>query len=53
MTFAKSLQQAANVDEGPYAGKQVSARNVVERLFGVLISRFELLRREIMYWDIE
>ena len=49
--FAKPMHRAESAGEKRYSQRQETVRKDVERLFGVLQSRFEILRREFRYWD--
>ena len=51
--FAKPIKGGETVEERRYSGNQEAVRKDVERLFGVLQSRFEILRREMRGWDVE
>ena len=49
--FLKPIQQPLNVDEKKFSKFQEGVRKDIERLFGVLQTRFEILRREFKTWD--
>lgn len=51
--FAKPIQPSAEEDEKRYSGKQEAVRKDVERFFGCIQSRFEVLRRENRKWDLD
>lgn len=50
--FAKPIHHPTTVQEKEYSKLQESVRKDVERCFGVLQSRFEILRRENRRWDV-
>ena len=49
--FAKPIHQSTSTKESNYSVRQEAVRKDVERLFGVLQTRFEILRREMRKWD--
>ena len=49
----KPIKGGETVQERKYSGNQEAVRKDVERFFGVLQSRFEILRREMRGWDVE
>lgn len=51
--FAKPIHQPITEEEGKYSAFQEAVRKDVERLFGVLQTRFEILRREIRKWELD
>lgn len=50
--FALPLPKSTDPLEKQYSFKQESIRKDVERLFGILQSRFEILRRENRRWEL-
>ena len=51
--FLKPIHQPINRDEKKFSKLQEGIRKDIERLFGVLQTRFEILRREFKTWDKE
>lgn len=51
--FAKPIKDTNVEVEKKYSAKQESARKDIERLFGVMKSYFQILRREIRVWEVE
>lgn len=49
--FAKPIHDPMDTGEQIYTKKQEARRKDIERCFGVLQSRFQILRRENMRWD--
>lgn len=45
------MQRAETPVEGRYSQRQENVLKDVERMFGVLQSRFDILR-EMLYWDL-
>ena len=52
-TFVKTIPRPLGAKRKYFASKQESARKDVERAFGVLQSRFAIVRGPIRYWDEE
>ena len=51
--FSKPIQNTNVRKERKYSRIQEAARKDVERLFGVVQSRFEILRRELRKWELD
>ena len=51
--FVKTIPKSLGAKRKYFASKQESARKDVERAFGVLQSRFAILRGPVWYWDKE
>lgn len=51
--FAKPNKQSTDADVKRYSGKQESVRKDIERMFGVVQSRFGILRHEVKGWRLE
>ena len=52
-TFVKTISRPLGAKRKYFASKQEFARKNVERAFGVLQSRFAIVRRPVRYWDEE
>ncbi|KAL9354685.1 hypothetical protein Peur_042996 [Populus x canadensis] len=52
-TFVKTIPRPLGAKRKYFASKQESARKDVERAFGVLQSRFAIVRGPVRYWDEE
>jgi len=52
-TFVKTISRPLGVKKKYFPSKQESARKDVERAFGVLQSRFVIVRGPVRYWDEE
>ncbi|XP_061962544.1 uncharacterized protein LOC133683047 [Populus nigra] len=52
-TFVKTVPRPLGAKRKYFASKQESARKDVERAFGVLQSRFAIVRGPVRYWDEE
>jgi hypothetical protein len=52
-TFVKIIPRPLGAKRKYFASKQESARKDVERAFGVLQSRFAIVRGPVRYWDEE
>jgi len=52
-TFVKTIPRPLGAKKKYFASKQASARKDVERVFGVLQSRFAIVRELVQYWDEE
>eukprot|EP00258_Populus_trichocarpa_P042475 XP_024458494.1 uncharacterized protein LOC112327849 [Populus trichocarpa] len=52
-TFVKTIPRLLGAKRKYFASKQESARKDVERAFGVLQSRFAIVRGPVRYWDEE
>eukprot|EP00258_Populus_trichocarpa_P029324 XP_024445343.1 uncharacterized protein LOC112324920 [Populus trichocarpa] len=52
-TFVKTIPRPLGAKRKYFASKQESARKDVERAFGVLQSRFAIVRQPVRYWDEE
>ncbi|XP_052304121.1 uncharacterized protein LOC112325534 [Populus trichocarpa] len=52
-TFVKTIPRSLGAKRKYFASKQESARKDVERAFGVLQSRFAIVRGPVRYWDEE
>jgi hypothetical protein len=52
-TFVKPIPRPLGAKRKYFASKQESARKDVERAFGVLQSRFAIVRGPVRYWDEE
>lgn len=51
--FSKPIKDSDDPRERRFSRMQESARKDIERFFGVLQSRFEILRREFRKWEID
>jgi hypothetical protein len=52
-SFVKTIPRPLEAKRKYFASKQESARKDVEQIFGVLQSRFAIVRGPIRYWDEE
>jgi hypothetical protein len=52
-TFVKTIPRPLGAKRKYFASKQESVRKDVERAFGVLQSRFTIVRGPVRYWDEE
>ena len=52
-TFVKIIPRPLGAKRKYFASKQESARKDVKQAFGVLQSRFAIVRRPVRYWDEE
>jgi len=52
-TFVKTIPRPLGAKRKYFVSKQESARKDVERAFGVLQSRFAIVRGPVRYWDEE
>jgi hypothetical protein len=52
-TFVKTISRSLRAKTKYFASKQESAIKDVERAFGVLQSRFAIVREPVRYWDEE
>jgi len=50
-TFVKTISRPLGAKRKYFASKQESARKDVERAFGVLQSRFAIVRGPVQYWE--
>lgn len=51
--FSKPINHTDVEEEKKFSRRQESARKDVERLFGVLKTTFQILRRELMMWELD
>lgn len=49
--FIKPIKNAANLNENRFSSNREAARKDVERLYGVMKGRFQILRRHIRSWE--
>lgn len=52
-TFVKPMYAAQKPEERRYSQSEETVRKDVESMYGVRKSHFEIIRREMLYWDLK
>jgi hypothetical protein len=53
ITFVKTIREPGNRAEAEFAKAQEAARKDIERVFGVFLCRFAIVRVPARFWDID